>query len=944
MDDEGDSSEGEGGRVAVIQRQVKRRMLNMRHIPHESVDTTATLPEYTSSPPPESSSGTEVMSPPKYPKLTAEEEADEERDAVGDVVRRVRVRRRRSMSTSNSGSDPYLDSLLARSVHALELSNALLQSSMTTQSSLSALFSHDVDRTLDRSIDSHARFLASQIHASDARRAWIDDITRQVDSLECEHPPPSPAGSALGLSQSLPDSPDGFMNRMRAAGIGVNLQVPVPPSRRSGGLQHGERPRSPPPRCMTQYITAEANTPDGAESILLPSTNGLRSGPRVHSFASRSRQSSGEYGEFARQQQVRGSGTSTPVSSLHSPRRTLSVSAQHSPHASVAGGVYQHGNLSSPQVLQHQSQYTSHQIHTPVRPVLSAVPAEPSTPAYNMLSAIALRSPTPDGGASGAPARFINELGPRFINDLGPHAEVSRGYGRGRGGSGTFVTVGSGPVVGAGVGGGSGLRRSRSATPSTRGGFVNSPIISPSSKMRGNSTTTSTTMSSPSRPNAQIMPAGTISPARSKPSSRTASSGSVPSVANPTTSAPGPSQASPSSKLVVRHPFLQPDPHRRQNQPQSQSQSQAEAEAEQKYKSAGVLRRILDASKPQHDEPEEVEEERGRSKGKQPAKSRARLPTWSVIPPTGTTVKVETVTPGGLLSIEGISAAAPVPVGTKSAIEPKSYHDPLELPGEHPRPTAVSVPRSRSAGPSNRLGTLFSAASLPRIPTFGNREPEPPPPLGNQESDNTVTNVREGRKDKGKERERPRLEIDTEALEGLPNMREENVDESIEGLPKRNSLRVQLNGLTIDTDAGPSESRLSETSDSDSENGSSLPSQVSLPLPPRLFDQPSRRPSSLRLAGSPRPSLKQPGSGASTPRSVTFSPLPPKHVSSGSRPLSEAKAVRRRKTEKEKEKPGWFASWFGPLPSPSGSSVKSGSFSHTRRGWDSPRSMDDWQM
>lgn len=126
MDDEGDSSEGEGGRVAVIQRQVKRRMLNMRHIPHESVDTTATLPEYTSSPPPESSSGTEVMSPPKYPKLTAEEEADEERDAVGDVVRRVRVRRRRSMSMSNSGSDPYLDSLLARSVHALELSCVLI--------------------------------------------------------------------------------------------------------------------------------------------------------------------------------------------------------------------------------------------------------------------------------------------------------------------------------------------------------------------------------------------------------------------------------------------------------------------------------------------------------------------------------------------------------------------------------------------------------------------------------------------------------------------------------------------------------------------------------------------------------------------------------------------------------------------------------------------------
>ncbi|KAG8678112.1 hypothetical protein FRC08_018063 [Ceratobasidium sp. 394] len=147
-------------------------------------------------------------------------------------------------------------------------------------------------------------------------------------------------------------------------------------------------------------------------------------------------------------------------------------------------------------------------------------------------------------------------------------------------------------------------------------------------------------------------------------------------------------------------------------------------------------------------------------------------------------------------------------------------------------------------------------------------------------------------------------------------------------------------------DMNPS-SRVSLTSESGSENGSE-PSHASLPLPPRMFDHydSERRPSSLRLSGSPRPSsFKQPGSGASTPRSVTFSPLPPKHVSSGSRPLSEAKIRRRKNTKEKKEKPGWFASWFGPLPSPSGSSVKSGGYGTVaRRGWDSPRSMDDWQM
>jgi hypothetical protein len=108
MDDD-ESSEGDGGRIELFQRQARRRIIN-RHVPHQSTDTTASLPGYTSSPP-----ATSDM-PPKYPQLTAEE-ADEERDEVGDVVRRVRLRRKRSGSDSS-----YLDSLLARSVHALELS------------------------------------------------------------------------------------------------------------------------------------------------------------------------------------------------------------------------------------------------------------------------------------------------------------------------------------------------------------------------------------------------------------------------------------------------------------------------------------------------------------------------------------------------------------------------------------------------------------------------------------------------------------------------------------------------------------------------------------------------------------------------------------------------------------------------------------------------------
>ncbi|KAG8694122.1 hypothetical protein FRC09_010047 [Ceratobasidium sp. 395] len=725
----------------------------------------------------------------------------------------------------------------------------------------------------------------------------------------------------------------------------------------------------------------------------------------------------------------------------------MSVSAQHSPRVPLATNrVYQHGNMSSPQVLQHSSpqtqhhstKYASHQSHTPIRPVVSAVPAEPSTPAYNMLSAIAMRSPgsgnnSDSGGGtrSDLGPRFINDLGPRFINELGGseivRAELEGKSGRVRGGSGTWaVASGSG-----------GLRRTRSTTPNSRGGFMSggpSPVISPS-RLKGTSTgtatATNTTTSSPSNPNPLV--GNTSSPRASKPptraSSRTASTASVGSA-----SAPGPIRHGPlatsSPGRAIRHPYLQPDPPRsRQNPNQTQSDAETDLEALHKFRSADALRRILDASKPQHDEPEEVQqqqqgdepdeddegEERGRgtvrSKGKQPARPRPKLPTWSMIPRTGTTVKVETVAPGGVVSIEGISGASTVGGGgggSKSAVEARfgRQGDPLELPGEHvraplsagehvrsvvsrpsasrehTRPSAsrehtrlaVAVPqRSRSAGPSNRLGSLFSAASLPKISVFGKSgEPEPPPTISDsperreeaverggggvvversgdklvvERSDDKPVAGRSGDK-LATERERPRLAPINTGVDGLPRPGEDVGVEGIDGMP-RSGLRVQLNGATIDTDAGPSEVSLS--SESGSENGSQ-PSHASLPLPPRFFEhyhEGSGRPSSLRLSGSPRPSsLRQPGSGASTPRSVTFSPLPPKHVSSGSRPLSEAKARRRKNNrDKEKDKPGWFASWFGPLPSPSGSSVKSGAgYGAARRGWDSPRSMDDWQM
>jgi hypothetical protein len=79
-------------------------------------------------------------------------------------------------------------------------SNALLQSSMTTQSSLSALLSREDQ------LDSHVQLLANQIHTSDSRRVWVDDMSKQLDG---------------GLSQSLPDAAGGFLAGPSESALGL---------------------------------------------------------------------------------------------------------------------------------------------------------------------------------------------------------------------------------------------------------------------------------------------------------------------------------------------------------------------------------------------------------------------------------------------------------------------------------------------------------------------------------------------------------------------------------------------------------------------------------------------------------------------------------------------------------------------------------------------------
>ncbi|TFK94273.1 hypothetical protein K466DRAFT_476924 [Polyporus arcularius HHB13444] len=277
-----------------------------------SSDTTVSaLPVYTSPPPHRHPDLPEIPSdqPPAYPDSA--EEADEDTDSsdCGSSSAAFHVpssppslpvsprRARRSQASSRSThrrqqtvaspSDPYLDALLARSVHALEMSNALLQSSMSTQSSLSAVLADD--SAADRHLEEHAQRLTSQIRSNkDTHQAWMDDleeITRRVDGLvrgEDSSEDELGAHAEAPVSQSLPTT-SGFSERMqqrsrrRRASQDSRQQHP---SESTSNLQLSAHDRShfvaAAPRALTMYIDSS----EAADAIALPSTLGVRADSR----------------------------------------------------------------------------------------------------------------------------------------------------------------------------------------------------------------------------------------------------------------------------------------------------------------------------------------------------------------------------------------------------------------------------------------------------------------------------------------------------------------------------------------------------------------------------------------------------------------------------------------------------------------------------------------
>jgi len=203
-----------------------------------------------------------------------------------------------------TGSDTYLDSLLARSVHALEISNTLLQSSLATKSSMNAVLS--TDSPVEDSLEETATGLSRRVMKSkDMQKNWTDDleeIGKRVDSLfgdqtEAEGGPspgnrqelriplkiPIPDATSP-ISQSLPSSsrlPSALAERRRAH-HSPPLTVVTPTM--EGQLNYLAHDRShfvaPPPRALTVYIGSDDTDPD---AIKLPPTLGIRSPPQpVH--------------------------------------------------------------------------------------------------------------------------------------------------------------------------------------------------------------------------------------------------------------------------------------------------------------------------------------------------------------------------------------------------------------------------------------------------------------------------------------------------------------------------------------------------------------------------------------------------------------------------------------------------------------------------------------
>ncbi|KAF8076794.1 hypothetical protein FPV67DRAFT_1618739 [Lyophyllum atratum] len=368
-----------------------------------SSDTTSTLPEYITI------GGwnreDDSDKPPDYPDSA--EEADADTDSDGSPAssyvppplspsapspRRQRRFTSHRSRPSTSSTDPYLDSLLARSVHALEMSNTLLQSSMSTQTSLSTIFSSDSQA--DEVLESSARGLSMRIQGRDRQKKWADDleeISREVDGLFDEGSRPVASSSSTiepSISSSLPSSsppPQLYRHRRRPSLLELRNTLDPRPNLH---LSYQDRSDlvSPPPRALTQYVTSTSD-PD---AVTLPSTLGLRVSSSSHTTDRRASEPSLHAPLSSPQLTDRPLEPSTPAyNMLSSFVNRASSSGTSTPSTSMATSTERSGThaRSSPATNKSKSPDTSRAENhdrssrslTP-KQILTALPHRPMTP------------------------------------------------------------------------------------------------------------------------------------------------------------------------------------------------------------------------------------------------------------------------------------------------------------------------------------------------------------------------------------------------------------------------------------------------------------------------------------------------------------------------------------------------------------------------------------
>lgn len=230
--------------------------------------------------------------PPDYPDSAEEADADTESDgdesnvlyipsppqgSTPSTTRRSPAKKSARRHHTVPSSDSYLDSLLERSVHALEMSNVLLQSSMSTQTSLTSMFADDF--SAERTLEARARMLSSRIHNNrDLHDNWMGDLEQISEGVgrlaQKSSADQDDIQNDFPVSMSLPTS--GFVDHARRR---------TQPSRRasmdfqntSGShLSYSNHDRShfiaPAPRALTMYVDSD----DHPDMITLPATLGVR--------------------------------------------------------------------------------------------------------------------------------------------------------------------------------------------------------------------------------------------------------------------------------------------------------------------------------------------------------------------------------------------------------------------------------------------------------------------------------------------------------------------------------------------------------------------------------------------------------------------------------------------------------------------------------------------